>query len=80
MAYTNYINDMEMKDPNDPDTFVTYGLHDKDHREDTAMHVTSTDKTNWNNKIDADDYATQTTGGTAKIWLDGTTLYIKTTD
>lgn len=80
MAYTNYIDDMELKDPNDPNTYVTYGLHDKDHRADNTVHVTSQDKTNWNNKITDTDYATQEKGGTVKAWLEGTTLYIQTVD
>lgn len=73
MAYDNYVNDTIIGN-------TTYGFRDKDHREDNTKHVTSQERSAWNNKIASEDYATQTKGGTIKAWLEGTTLYIQTVD
>lgn len=43
----------------------------------TSRHVSDSEKSTWNAKLDAADYASSTTGGTVKMRLSGTTLYLR---
>ena len=64
------------------DVVMTYptpsdiGLGNVDNTSDASKPISTATQTALDSKIESDDYATSTVGGTLKARLDGTTLYL----